>query len=592
MKELISNLEKLFKPNQRHSNFQNFITQINFPFYKGLAEFTQINFSFPLTLLVGQNGCGKSSVLQALETAPEQTALTLRWVTTHSDPIMLSKDGQRPCYWYEYFNKEAGKIVQVLNTRINKKNNPDYWESSRPVLKYGMQPLEELSDGKTQPGRSKTRWNGVSRKVVYIDFRGELSAFDKYFYFEKAPRKKLYSSRQDYLRYFSKFLKIVFENNRNSYLYRSKQKVRSFYEFSAQELDALSSILGKNYLSAKIVEHDLYKNFGFSVFFRTDDRGYSEAFAGSGEMSVVTTVHKVFNAEPGSLILLDEPEVSLHPGAQKKLLEFLLQQILEKRHQIVISTHSPSIVENLPKEAITVLTQNLAGKFNAIDCVPAELAFQHIGHQKQGKKRIFVEDLAAKQLLEKVLSSRNDQSDQMIEVEFHPGGAKDLFKEALVIARLGIEGIFIFFDGDQKRRTIPKDTDISDGQLDGLITEVTGIKIGSFSFTADSGNSDHIPQEKRKLLNFIRERCFFMPGNDPEDTIWESSGLAVKLTQYTHSCYKERICAWAKDEVDSVDARDFKSYRGRLLKKMYTFHPKVLEINDSINKIVNGSYTD
>ncbi len=48
-----------------HGEFDNFITEINLPYFKNIKIGTQINFTFPLTVLIGQNGCGKSSCLQA-----------------------------------------------------------------------------------------------------------------------------------------------------------------------------------------------------------------------------------------------------------------------------------------------------------------------------------------------------------------------------------------------------------------------------------------------------------------------------------------------------------------------------------------------
>lgn len=85
---------------------------------------------------------------------------------------------------------------------------------------------------------------------------------------------------------------------------------------------------------------------------------YSEAFAGSGEFAVVMLVVGVTEAPPKSLILLDEPEVSLHPGAQRKLMEFLYEQAKINSHQIAISTHAPEIIRSLPASAIKVFQPN------------------------------------------------------------------------------------------------------------------------------------------------------------------------------------------------------------------------------------------
>ena len=46
--------------------FENYIEYIDFPFYKNLIPHSKITFEFPLTVLVGKNGGGKSSTLHAL----------------------------------------------------------------------------------------------------------------------------------------------------------------------------------------------------------------------------------------------------------------------------------------------------------------------------------------------------------------------------------------------------------------------------------------------------------------------------------------------------------------------------------------------
>ena len=108
--------------------------------------------------------------------------------------------------------------------------------------------------------------------------------------------------------------------------------------------------MDKRYSAVKIIEHQFYSKWGTSVYFAqkaNDDSfagKYSEAFAGSGESAVAKLVHKLYKAEKGSLLLLDEPEVSLHPGAQKRLLEYILVNIRDKGLQVVISTHSPSML--------------------------------------------------------------------------------------------------------------------------------------------------------------------------------------------------------------------------------------------------------
>ncbi|EJO5347322.1 AAA family ATPase [Clostridium botulinum] len=54
-----------------------------------------------------------------------------------------------------------------------------------------------------------------------------------------------------------------------------------------------------------------------------------------------------------SIILIDEPELSLHPEWQQKILDFY--KSIGKDNQIIIATHSPHIVSSCKKEEVIVL---------------------------------------------------------------------------------------------------------------------------------------------------------------------------------------------------------------------------------------------
>ena len=594
---MINKLLNLSHKNKIHTNFPQYILSITFPYYKNLEQGSKINFDFPLTVFVGPNGSGKSSALQAIYGCPGNNSTGNYWFSTALDPIKeVSNKGLRNSYWYEYFNSEANRKVQVLKYRIKYrkkqtdgkiKNIIDYWEPSRPGLKYGMEMLQELDDNEVIPGRSKTRWNTINKNVIYLDFRSELSAFDKYFYFSNAPRLIKYYFKQDYIRYFSSYLYKIFKNNLNSFKLRGKEKVFERYKFSDDELEMISDILGRRYQAATLIEHNLYKQKGSSVLFQTTDKKYSEAFAGSGELSVAKLVYNINKAEKNSLILLDEPEVSLHPGAQKRLKNFLLKQIHTNRHQIIISTHSPALIEELPAIAIKVFNQTPSGTFRIISEVSPELAFQYIGHTNSDKNEIIVEDSAAKQLLIKILKHMGNEFRNLFLVNEYPGGAKDMFKEMVVFARMNEKKKFFWFDGDQKSDEIPNNESISNTDLDALIKKITNIDSNSFQFVANSNQPKQIMEEKRKFLSYLKSYTFFLPCDDPEDIILECSTLENK-PKIDNSDSKSVIEKWTKSRLDDeCDSNDISTFRKELLSSLDYNHKYIKSIVNNINKIVN-----
>jgi len=199
---MLNKIEQSFNNDAKRNQYKNFIEYIRFPFYKNFGENLKINFTFPITFLVGQNGTGKSSLLQALYGAPEGNSLGDFWFNTELDPIKES--GKRKnCLIYSYMTEYTKVKVEVLKTRTNRINKLDNWEPARPKITLGM---PKFIGG--DPRESvKTRWNLVQKDVLYLDFRYEISAFDKYFYFGLAPSSITMKSKQDKIRRVSPTLK-------------------------------------------------------------------------------------------------------------------------------------------------------------------------------------------------------------------------------------------------------------------------------------------------------------------------------------------------------------------------------------------------
>ncbi len=444
-KKLIETIKQMFDEDSNRNIFQRYIEYIRFPFFKNFGENLKVNFTFPITFIVGQNGSGKSSLLHALYGAPEGKSVEEFWYTTDLDPIKDLKDN-RHCFIYSYKTKYTKSKAEVLKTRIKKENNPDYWEPSRPLKKYGM---KRLPSNKNRKEMTKTRWNVLNKNVYHLDFRYSLSAYDKYFYFGAKPNTKTIKSKQDLIRKYAPKLRTAFdENKKTSYYSRTVYDIK---ELSDKEKAEISKILGKQYEEIKFLEHNFYdRNKGFAIRYKTKSTTYSEAYAGSGETAIVKLVIDLLNAEDYSLILLDEPETSLHPLAQKRLVNFILGQVKKKKLQVIISTHSPDIIEGMPKEAIKIFYENpVSGKVNIIENVHPENAFVHIGRTISDKKVIIAEDVLAKMIVEKVITENGDS--KLFEVRFFSGGVGQMKQDEMtVFSKMDDNNHFIIFDGDQK----------------------------------------------------------------------------------------------------------------------------------------------
>jgi predicted ATP-binding protein involved in virulence len=67
----------------------------------------------------------------------------------------------------------------------------------------------------------------------------------------------------------------------------------------------------------------------------------------SGEQHEVVLLYElIFNVKPNVLVLIDEPEISLHVSWQKEFLSDLLKIVKIQKIQVLVATHSPSIIND------------------------------------------------------------------------------------------------------------------------------------------------------------------------------------------------------------------------------------------------------
>ena len=84
----------------------------------------------------------------------------------------------------------------------------------------------------------------------------------------------------------------------------------------------------------------------------------------SGEKQLFLRTLSIKMLEPNnSIILIDEPELSLHPKWQQRIIE--VYKKIGENNQIIIATHSPHILGSVTSENIFILFRNENGKIEA-----------------------------------------------------------------------------------------------------------------------------------------------------------------------------------------------------------------------------------
>lgn len=135
------------------------------------------------------------------------------------------------------------------------------------------------------------------------------------------------------------------ESNRNFlqlYIEDVKQKLSVFNDLT-QRIDLLINIINCRFLYKKL---SVSKKDGF-VFTTAENMPLSPTKLSSGEQQELVLFYELlFHVEPEALILIDEPEISLHVLWQQQFLRDLQAITQLAGFDVLIATHSPQIIHD------------------------------------------------------------------------------------------------------------------------------------------------------------------------------------------------------------------------------------------------------
>jgi predicted ATPase len=182
----------------------------------------------------------------------------------------------------------------------------------------------------------------------------------------------------------------------------------------------LSHVLGREYANARfaISNVDARREVGL---LEREWGEVSQFHQGAGEDATLDLFRILQGIPDYSLLVVDEVEASLHPKAQRRLIRFFLWLSRRKRVQIVLSTHSPYVLEELPQEARVLLLPGPNG-LNIVYGVTPEFAMSRLDESVHPDALVFVEDREAKILLREILASSDETSELLQRIDLVPVG--------------------------------------------------------------------------------------------------------------------------------------------------------------------------
>ena len=76
----------------------------------------------------------------------------------------------------------------------------------------------------------------------------------------------------------------------------------------------------------------------------------------SGEQHLIVSYYQMlFKVEPGSILIIDEPEISLHAGWQRYFIRDVMRIREIQKYYVLVATHSPSIIDRYWDNAIELV---------------------------------------------------------------------------------------------------------------------------------------------------------------------------------------------------------------------------------------------
>jgi len=295
----------------------------------------RVPFTFPIMALVGENGTGKSTILQAAASAYRPTA---------------SVTDRESWFASDFFPKTIWEACTNANISYSAREG-------KTLREYDIR----------KPG---DRWRGnpdrPQRSVNYVDLR----------------RIQPIAARVGY-----------------SKLAKDALLETSASHFDKDRLARFSQIMGWQFDSARIALTDAAVDRKVPVF---GQQGivYSGYHSGSGQTTIAEFLQ--VDADQYGLVLIDEIETSLHPRAQRRLIRDLAEICRERDLQIILSTHSPYVLAELPLEARLYLMQGQSGR-HILAGVSPEFAMTKMDEYPHPECELYVEDDRAKTLLREII---------------------------------------------------------------------------------------------------------------------------------------------------------------------------------------------
>lgn len=317
---------------------------------RGIDDLT-VAFPYPVSVLAGPNGCGKSTILFACACAYEDPERQPRRLTPGTVfPNFVDENDQNACdihtqteLEFDYLHKKSPYgMTWRRGKNWRSKSYSGRRDSQQPQRRFYLRTLANL----TNPAEVRS-FLQLARQQTQI---------------QRLPTSAL-SFAQGILLQDYQYLKIIKAKNRD-----------------------LLFVDLKNQIPTQITPK------------------YSEFHMSSGEKAILHLSKDLSECEE-SFVLIDEIEAGLHPYAQQQVMLQLQRMALRQKLQIIVTSHSPVVLDSVPLEGRIFLDRDI--ETNKVQVMPNYRdIFQKVFYgQSRNKLSILCEDKIAEAIVRGVLDA-------------------------------------------------------------------------------------------------------------------------------------------------------------------------------------------
>ncbi|MCD9189061.1 MAG: AAA family ATPase [Pyrinomonadaceae bacterium] len=364
------------------------ITKIHFKNFKALEDFSVTIKDF--NVLTGPNNSGKSTILDGVRVLQGAYRFASRL-----NPTFLRLPDETGVYGYEIPDSSIPIILENIQTDLN--------TDSPSIIKYSFSQGQSLTlffqqdyqtylyfDTPRKPPRTSSSFK--AEFPVNISVIPTLGPFEiSEDLVEAEYIQRWYGSR------------------------RSPRLFRSYWYHNLEKFDEFKKIVEETWKGMSISPPQRRGGLSKQLVMFCDEKRFPRevCWAGFGFQIWLQLLTHLLNAKNADILVVDEPEIYLHPDLQHKLLE-LLKNIDSK---IILATHSVEIINSVETSEVLLVdkTNKSAKRISDLDELQRVSNLMGSGQNIQltrlarGKRILFVEGKDLKLLTKLAKIIKNDE---------------------------------------------------------------------------------------------------------------------------------------------------------------------------------------